>query len=168
MYQRLQPSLTKRRTSLLAVCLAILSGLLAGCQSQPADRTSAAANSLAPSKKPVPVDVCSDNMHDLAGYLLQYYVLHREFPERLEDLQPLVDADRKLPLACPVSQRPYLYFPAGLRATGETRRLVVVDPAASHDGKRWAVISLEPGAKQPLGLWVVLLEEKDFLKYQLP
>lgn len=111
-------------------------------------------------------EACSDNMHDLSGYLLQYYFQHREFPENLADLQSAVDVGRRLSLVCPVSGKPYLYFPSSLVALDENRRLVVVDAEAVHAGGRCAIVATPPEGSQPVALWVIRLDEAMFKRYQ--
>lgn len=140
--------------------LILLAAALAGCQTERVPGNPARAQ-----QKPVTIDGCSDNMHDLSGCLLQYYVLHQEFPATLEELRPLVDPDQKLPLTCPVSGKAYLYTPRGLHAMGETRSLVVYDATPAHDGKRWAIAAAPRKGTEPLGLWVVQLTESQFIKY---
>lgn len=111
-------------------------------------------------------EACWNNMHELSGYLLQYYFLHREFPEHLADLQPVVDVGRMLSLACPVSGKPYLYFPSGLVALDEKRRLVVVDAEAVHAGGRCAIVATPSEGSQPVALWVIRIDEAKLKRYQ--
>lgn len=146
--------------------LALLLALGGGCQTETISPPSVQrGNSVL--AKPV-ADACSNNMHDLAGYLLQYYVLHKDFPETLDALRPLADMDRSFPVACPVSGKPYLYFPRGLEAQGEKRRLVACDATQIHNGGRWAIVAMDPEGNTPIGLWVIFLEEKAIQAYHLP
>ena len=134
--------------------------LAAGCQTEP-------SKPRAKSGSATKADSCAENMHDLCGYLLQYYVVHHALPERLAELQSLVDLDRQLPLACPKSGKAYLYFRDGLIAEGEQNRLLVVDPELSADGNRWAIVTLPPEGKTPLGLWVVQLNQIAFQQFHV-
>ena len=141
--------------------IAVLVGLPAGCVTEPAATGPKAGPAVSKA-----TDDCSDNMHDLAGYLLQHYVVHGEFPETLEALRPLVDLDRKLPLVCPVSGKPYLYYPTGLEAPGEKRRLVLFDPLPVHAGERWAIVATPAAGAAPVSLWVIRLDEATLKRYQ--
>lgn len=114
------------------------------------------------------IDACGLNMHDLSSYLLEYYAIHHDLPETLEELRPLVDIDKELPLACPASGKPYLYYRDGLVASGEQRRLLIVDAEPSHDGKRWAIVTIPREGKTPLGLWVVLLKDAAVKQFHAP
>jgi hypothetical protein len=146
----------------IAAC-AILSGLLGGCVTETVPQA-------APRKPGVSAaataDACLDNLHDLSGYLLQYCWLHREFPKDLADLQPLVDIDRKLPVLCPASGKPYLYFPSGLVAPNEKRRLLVVDSEPTHAGGRCAIVATQAEGSQPVALWVIRIDEAALRRYQ--
>ncbi len=147
-------------SSKLGIC-AMLACMLGGCVTEPV---------APPRKLAVPAasaaDACSDNMHNLSGYLLQYYFLHREFPEHLADLQPLVDVDHRFSLVCPGSGNTYLYFPSGLVAPEEKRRLVVVDADAVHAGGRWAIVATPAEGTQPVALWVIRIDEPKLKQYQ--
>ena len=50
--------------------------------------------------------------------------------------------DQPLVLSCPTSGLPYVYTPAGLVASGKSKRIIISDAAASHGGgaARWCVI----------------------------
>jgi hypothetical protein len=114
------------------------------------------------------IDDCGLNMHDLSSYLLEYYAINRHLPQTLEELRPLVDVDKDLRLTCPVSHKPYLYYPDGLVAAGEQRKLLVVDAEPSHNGQRWAIVTLPAEGKTPLGLWVVQLKEAAAQQFHAP
>lgn len=114
------------------------------------------------------IDACGLNMHDLSSYLLENYAIHHDLPQTLEELRPLVDVDKELPLTCPVSGKPYLYYPEGLVAPGEQRKLLIVDAQPSHNGKRWAIVTMPHEGKTPLGLWVVLLPDASVRQFHAP
>ena len=108
------------RVSRLLVALAV-TGLLAGCQSsQPARSVAAPANASA-----VDSYKCAENLHNICGYMLEYYVVNRRLPATLEELRPFVDPDRTLQIICPVSAKPYQYIPAGVHSPRDPRLLVV-------------------------------------------
>ncbi|HEY8669150.1 MAG TPA: hypothetical protein VIL86_21045 [Tepidisphaeraceae bacterium] len=94
-------------------------------------------------------DPCATRLHDISGLLLMYYAYNKQLPKQLTDLRPLADADTPptpLRLECPVSKMAYVYVPAGLQAEGRSKRIIVHDPAPSHDGKRWCIFLTPPTA----------------------
>lgn len=113
------------------------------------------------------IDDCSLRLHDVAGYLLQYYTAHHELPQSLQELQPMA-GDRELPLTCPVSGKPYQYHPDGLVAAAGQKQLLLVDPEPSHNGHRWAIVTMPPSGKTPLGLWVIQLKEVAVQQFHAP
>ena len=84
-------------------------------------------------------------------------MLHHQLPEKLEDLQPLVDVDKVLPLNCPASGKAYVYLAEPLSAAGTPRKLVVYDALPLHGGKRGAILMTEAQGKQPLGFYTEMM-----------
>ncbi len=158
MYQRLSPHSLAKWSALAAIA----AGLVAGCRTEPAaaGRTPATATNA--------IDSCASNMHELSGCLLQYYVVNHTLPERLTDLQPMVDFDKKLPLACPLNGKAYLYFRDGLIAASEPKRLLVVEPEPIHNGGQWGIVTLPAQGNTPLGLWVVHLSPTAVQQFHTP
>lgn len=142
-----------------AACAGMLA--LAGCQS--AKVAPAAANS--PLAPVAPTDACAANLHEISGLLLQYYLIHRDLPATLDEALALADALQPVSGVCPVSKKPYRYDRAGLVAPQETRRVVVMDPEPSHDGGRYALVTVPREANTPLGLWVAKLSETAAQQY---
>ncbi len=137
----------KRSRSLATVaCWIGLTALAAGCQTAGPDVR----------RPSVEMDPCAERLHDVCGQLLLYYSLNRRLPETLEALATL-DPQNPLPLVCPVSDRPYLYHPDGLRIAGWMGRLVLYDATPSHSGMRWGVFLDDAGDGRNLIARVVLL-----------
>jgi hypothetical protein len=151
---------------------------VAGCNSGPHVTTevagpgphSAAPPAAAPDEQLSPdvlaaVDPCATRLEDISAALLEYYRLHDEFPETLEGAQLTSPGGLKLAFTCPISRKPYGYRPQGLQSLGRQKRIIVYDPAPSHDGKRWCVFFSPAKPKQPAYLEVYLLADKEFLTY---
>jgi hypothetical protein len=83
------------------------------------------------------IDACENRLQNIEAALLLYYSVNRDLPQKLEDLVYLSSDD--LPLTCPVSNQPYLYFKDGLPIPGSTRKIIVCDPTPAHEGKRWCI-----------------------------
>ena len=131
----------------LACCVA-LAMIAAGCQTAaPAAR-----------KTGVETDPCADRLHEISGRLLLYYSVTGKMPPTLADMRG-VDSDPMPPLACPASGKPYVYNPVGLVVQGRPGRLVIYDPAPSHNGKRWGILAAITAGDQPLSSRVVLVPE---------
>ena len=138
-----------------AVCLACcvaLAMIAAGCQ------TAAPAARQTGIKTGVETDPCADRLHEISGRLLLYYSVAGKMPPVLANLKG-VDSDPMPPLACPASGKPYVYNPVGLVVQGQPGRLVIYDPAPSHNGKRWGILAAITAGDQPLSSRVVLVPE---------
>ena len=157
MCPQLSPSPNNAIVAVLTGCL-----FIAGCNSQPA-----AAPAPAPALASASIEQCAANLHDLSGYLLHYYVLHRKLPATLDELRPLAAIDRPLPLVCPTSGKPYVYFAQALRSDTDPRWLLLVE-TEPHDGIRNAIVGADPEGNRPLGLWVIHLDEKAFASFRRP
>lgn len=158
-----QPNLRGSLSSVLAVML-----MIAGCQSEPVHP--ATAKEVATAGKLPADDPCVNQLHDLCGYLLQYSIINKQLPTTLEQLRPMVDADKQLPLNCPKSGKPYRYHPNGLIAPGDKRLLILVDPEPSHSGYRLAIVATppEPELSKPVSLWVVQIPDAAMKLYAAP
>jgi hypothetical protein len=127
-------------------------------QQRPASRTNAA--SALPAE-----DECAARLHDLSGLLLQYFLLNKHLPERLEDLAPLADPGTDFQITCPASGKPYVYVPAGLPGSGSGRVLLVYDAVPAHSGIRWVIAASPPQGDQPLSTWVMPFSEQRFRQH---
>lgn len=152
-YQQLSRPLAR------AVLAAAIGCGFAGCTSEPA-----AAPAPSPALADASIEQCAANMHDLSGYLLQYYVMHRKLPKTLDELRPLADIDRPLPLTCPTTAKPYRYVADGLRSESDPRLLLLYE-TEPHDGLRNAIVGAEPEGNRPLGMWVIQLDERAFASF---
>jgi len=110
-------------------------------------------------------DTCDIRLHELAGPLLEYYVLNHRLPQRLEELAPFAEAGTDFQLTCPVSGQPYVYAPNGLTHQGSARVLLVYDRVPAHKGVRWGLLVSPAEGDQPLSTWVQPLDEKRFRQY---
>jgi hypothetical protein len=141
-----------RRRCLPAVAGAVVLALIAtGCQTGGPEAPTV--------RKPsVRLEVCDQQLQDLGGDLLLYWRFHHKLPAGLGDLKSVDPA--MPPTVCPVSGKPYVYRPEGVRVPGREGLLVLYDPEPSHTGMRWGVF-LE-GAEEQLVSRVILLPETLF------
>jgi hypothetical protein len=109
-------------------------------------------------KTGVEIDPCAERLHEISGRLLLYYSVSGKMPTVLPDMKG-VDSEPLPPLACPVSGKPYVYNPVGLPVQGRLGRLVIYDPAPSHNGKRWGILAAVGAGDQPLSSRVVLVPD---------
>jgi hypothetical protein len=96
---------------------------------------------------PLAKDSCEAHLHDIGGTLLLYYSVYKNMPDKLSDLQTVTNMDTPLALTCPVSHKPYNYYPQGLSSQDQERLIVACDPEPSHNGKRWCLLinPIRPG-----------------------
>jgi hypothetical protein len=108
---------------------------------------------------------CAERLHTIGGLLLEYYVVHKELPRRLEDLRPLAGIGEDFGTECPNTKAPYLYVPTGLHLDGKKMQIVVADAEPSHGGKRWCLLMSEKGTRGQLSVDVLLITEPIFRTY---
>ncbi|MDY7010196.1 MAG: hypothetical protein SVV80_05515 [Planctomycetota bacterium] len=143
----------KRNRNIL--CLAwwiVLGSLLTGCRTP----DTSAPPTQSPSAK---IDPCAERLHDVCGQLLLYHSIHKRLPQKLDEMKTM-DIGYMPQLICPVSGKPYVYNPEGLRIPGRTGRLVLYDAIACHSGMRWGILVEDPANGKPLTARVILLPEK--------
>jgi hypothetical protein len=101
-------------------------------------------------------DPCAIRMQDVGGALALYYHENQGFPEKLEAIRPYANKWHLNigNLTCPASGEPYVYYPSGLSAPFQVRRLVLFDKSPVHKGWRWGVVMAPP----PQGMVVVTPE----------
>ncbi|MFA7236831.1 MAG: hypothetical protein WC058_08205 [Phycisphaeraceae bacterium] len=139
--------------------------MLVACESAPKGRSAAvqaAGQSNAEPRQLSNTDPCAMRLHDLCGSLLEYYADHGRLPGTLGELEPTAELNPVLMLTCPVSDKPYIYDPAGMDAGDGTGRIIVYDAEASHLGMRWAIKIGELRGGKPLVARVVGLPEGFF------
>jgi hypothetical protein len=157
----------------------VLLTALVACQQEPQAKPGAAGNGsqAATKRNDIPnfpltpdamraIDPCAERLQDIEGALLNYFLLNKHLPQKLDELKSLADFGTQLNFTCPVSKKPYVYSPAGLEAAGRAKRIYVHDPEPSHEGgKRWCIMMppVRPG-QQPF-MEVLLLDDKDFRSY---
>ena len=126
--------------------------LLAGvaCESGPKKRPDPLAGIPKPAGPTPPTlegallsDACDNRLHDIAGAMLAYYMVHRDLPAKFDDLRSLGDLGIQYNWTCPTTGQPYVYEPAGLHAVKGTKYIVVYDAAPHADGKRNVIFTPE-------------------------
>ena len=147
----------------------MLGGLLAGCVTT----TVTPGSSIPGVQKGEPEtmdhavasDPCAARLHAIAGAMLEYYAINKQLPKALDELTALKDLDEPIDLNCPASNLPYVYEPNGLEAPGGSKRIIVHDAAATHNGGRWCLLMapLVPGAAPTME--VLLIPEPTFRVY---
>jgi len=160
-----------------AICILTLTMILTGCQSQTPPKSASGnppmidepnppvdARKLTPAQLAV-VDPCAIRLQDLTGAMLQFFVVNRHLPERLEELRTVIDPGADLPVTCPVSHQPYVYVANGLQSAGRNKRIMLHDAAASHDGNRWCVLMAPIQSGKAPYLEVVLMPDNLFRTY---
>lgn len=153
---------------------------LAGCQSAsapaPASHPAVVVNSnnAAPDSAARPsqieqaigADPNSARLQEFSGALLDYFAGHQRLPVSLAELRSLPDLD--LPDAVsPVSGKPYVYLPGGLRSPIDTRQIVMYDAMPDAAGFR-CVVLLRParaGTREAPATWVARLPETEFRQF---
>jgi hypothetical protein len=172
--------MSPRRNLLL---LAPLCLLLAACGGSPRRSASEAQrpgsapqdHARAPQSGDLPVDLeglklatdpCAEQLHEICGPLLLYYVTTKKLPDSLHDLAAF--ADEPLQFNCPVSHEQYIYRPIKLTGTTDHPELVMYDTSAAHDGKRYGIVGAPPLGNRPVALWVVQFDEKQMQEYLRP
>ncbi len=154
---------------LLFACMAMI--LCGGCRSTGASNPKPTASGAAPPAQPADAnditqtDPCAARLHEIAGAMLMYYAVNRRLPERLAELEPLADVDVTLNFTCPLSGLPYVYVPAGLRAAGRSKAIILHDAAASHGGVRWCVLMPDTSTSTGKALEVLAMPEGVFRLY---
>lgn len=138
--------------------------LLAGCQTE--NQTSSTRINRADQAPVAPIsntDACATRLHDVCGALLLFYATNDRLPVDLSELQRAPGSEDIPSFTCPVSGKPYVYNPGGIRMPEKASWVILYDPAPSHSNLRWAVSILEPVSGQPLVTKVVALPETFFL-----
>ena len=160
-----------------AFCILNLGWILVGCQTPPtAKRTSANPPFIDEPGNPVvkskltpeqlsAVDPCAIRLQDITGAMLQFYVVNRHLPEKLEGVRTFSDFGAELQFTCPVSRQPYIYIPNGLQSAGRNKRIMLHDATAAHDGNRWCVLMAPIQSGKAPYLEVVLMPENLFRTY---
>lgn len=99
-------------------------------------------------------DVCAARLQEISGALLEYYASYERLPARLDVLNSLPDLDQPLAFSCPNSDRAFVYVPTGLHSAGDSRPIVLYDPAIDRAGLRWVIRMRKPTAREAAATWV--------------
>lgn len=110
-------------------------------------------------------DRCAGRLHDLEGAMLMYFAIHKQLPQKLDDLRSAADIGQQLEFACPESGAAYVYDPRGLELPGREERLLIYDSSPAHAGGRWGIIAGRPRGRDPAAMWVVRIPEAAFQQY---
>jgi hypothetical protein len=138
-----------------SLALLALAAMLTGCQPAPppAQHSPYITNGPQPDLTPDQVansDPCSTELHDIEGLLLTYYALHKELPQDLDQLQPLIEPGAVIDFTCPTTHQPYIYIPGGIRSPLQSRQIILYDAVPHSNGFRWCIfvspLILHPGA----------------------
>ena len=110
-------------------------------------------------------DPCAERLHNLIGPILQYVVLNRQLPPKLDDVKQFGDLGAAVELTCPVSKEPYVYVPNGLKHEKQKNLIIVHDAAGSHNNRRWCITMAPRVPGQPVQLEVIDVPEVFFRTY---
>ena len=157
------------------LALLSLAALLTGCQPAPSpnQRSPYITDQAQPTLTPDQLansDPCSTELHDIEGLLLTYYAVHKELPQDLDQLQPLIEPGASVDFTCPTTHQPYIYIPGGIRSPVQSRQIILYDTVPHSNGFRWCIfvspLILHPGSS--LVMEVQLLPEATFRTFQPP
>ena len=107
---------------------------------------------------------CEENLHNIAGLLLEFYSVSGQMPPSLASLQQIADADEPLNLTSPQSGQPFGYSSLGLSRPDMAMKVYVWDAQAGPDGCRECLVSNE-APQLALQLNVQEVGEADFQIY---
>jgi hypothetical protein len=110
-------------------------------------------------------DPCAERLHNLIGPILQYVVLNRQLPPKLDDVKQFADFGVPADLTCPESKQTYVYVPNGLKHEKQTNVIIVHDAAPAHNNRRWCITMAPRAAGQPIQLEVIDVPEVFFRTY---
>jgi hypothetical protein len=111
------------------------------------------------------IDPCADQIQDLCGALLSYYLVKHKLPLHLEELQQYADVGQVLKFTCPVSGQPYVYVREGIEAPGQNLRIYIYDAAPAHGGARWCAVSKSGATVGADAIFAEKIPEKRFSQF---
>jgi hypothetical protein len=133
------------KNALVGVFMAFLPALaLCGCvtvEETPRSHWNTAAPT-PPAVSPEPSDLSAmtdptvNHLHDLGGSLLLYYMMHRQLPERLDEVESIAGRPAGID---PATRKPFLYWSDPPKVEGQPGWLVVCQAAATKGASRWAL-----------------------------
>lgn len=110
-------------------------------------------------KTSMEMDPCAEQLHEIAGLMLEYYVGRHELPGNLAELKALAP-NRPALFKCPTSGQPYIYDPKGIAPpvrAGDVGRVVLYDASPVHYGMRWGIAVGTPRPGLPLVTRVIAI-----------
>lgn len=131
--------------------------LLLGCKAAPPQQP-APAQAL---PQPSALDPCPEQLHEICGALLRFYLASKRLPFDLEEMASPGEAHAPAAMTCPVSRKFYVYNRSGLSLPGQPGLVILYDPEPSHGAYRWA-ISVEDPQEGPLITRVIAIPETKF------
>jgi hypothetical protein len=112
------------------------------------------------------IDPCAEQLHDICGAMLLYYLAAHRLPNNLRELGAF--ADQPLVFTCPLSGDDYEYRPISLQGTVDHPQLVMYDRHPVHQGRRWGIVGAPAEGKRPVSLWVVPFDDVQMQEYLRP
>ena len=141
--------------------------MIPSATSRPAEKSEARSGKSSSSSARLTInDPCPKRLHDLCGPLLLFYATNYRLPESVEEVQRVPGFESVGPYVCPVSGKPYIYNPKGVRGPSITSFAVLYDAEPTHSGYRWAIVVEEPSGGAALQAKVVAWAESRFPKAQ--
>ena len=105
---------------------------------------------------------CDARLQDIGGLFLMYSLMNHRLPESLDELRAIPGASDVGDFTCPVSKQPYIYDRIGIPVPSGAGRIILYDPAPSHDGQRLCLSLSETGQGGALVVKVIALPEVFF------
>lgn len=131
-------------------------------------KVAAAGSDRAPPSNASNLDPCAMRLHDVAGALFLYYFTYQRLPANVDEVNTFPGAEGPVPLACPVSGKPYVYTPDGILLPEQNARVIVYDATPAHyGGYRWAIRMEDPRDDKPMVARVIAVPER-FFKFLPP
>ncbi|QOV89826.1 hypothetical protein [Humisphaera borealis] len=104
-------------------------------------------------------DPVASQLHDLSGLFLEYYLINKRLPAKLDDLKPLADSGQPTDFADPKTKQPFVYLPHAVRMTAGDTKLVVYAPNPNSRGQYQGVLMRLARGSQVTATWVVSLSD---------
>lgn len=148
-----------KRTAHTLAGLCVLAALgpgLTGCEST-TQRTVSGAPEPGTAVTPRVALEAPTDLHDIAGYLLRYRVLHQAMPDTLAVLR----AEGFMPDGGYPGLSSYAYQPAGLGRLADGRTIFVVDTAVRVEAHVWCILAEPSGNPRTASLLVALVSMAD-------
>ncbi len=97
-----------------------------------------------PTDPSIAPDSCASRLQDIEGLMIQFWLLNKQMPPHLADLQSVADPGQTVELTCGQSRVPFVYVRSGLRSLGRKAAIFVYDPTPAADGTFWCILADDP------------------------